>query len=97
MTIHNVRHDEEYFSSEERHSRHIAGPDDVLYTGDNIHTLPVPADEFRPGVWVDDTVRDPHRTPTGTEGGGFRMETVVPSADVRGQEGRSIRDPERGE
>ncbi|KQY98635.1 hypothetical protein B5M43_010210 [Microbacterium sp. MEC084] len=88
-----------YFTSPERIQRHLPGPDDVDYGSSRHWGLPVPADAFRPGEWVDDDPREgPHWrwTPTGTEGGEFHLDTIVPSADTRGQPGRSIHDPEGG-
>jgi len=60
------------------------GPGDVVYDGSNVDTMPYSAEPFRPPEHVSAPDIDPKR-PSGTEGRGHGIETIVPTADARAE------------
>lgn len=93
--------DEVGATSPDREAGLAPGPGDVVYDGDNVDTMPRPADDFRPDVDPDelgspgaagesslDTSATPSGggDPTGTRQDGGGLESIVPSADARASE-----------
>ncbi|MER7796366.1 hypothetical protein [Microbacterium sp. NPDC096154] len=82
-------------TSSDREAGLAPGPGDVIYDGDNVDTMPRPADDFRPAVDPDDlgspgatgeSSLDTETTPSGTGQDGGGLESMVPSADARAEQ-----------
>ena len=73
-------------SSPDRIAGKAPGPGDVIYNGHNTETLPFSAEPFRPAEAVEAIDPNPKR-PSGTEGRGHGIETIVPTADARAEHG----------
>jgi hypothetical protein len=78
------------------------GPDDVIYNGSNVDTLPRRVDDFPAGIAPDEldapgatgqSSLDTDATPSGTGDAGSGMASMVPSADARAHE--SAGDPQQ--
>ena len=81
-------------TSSDRSAGLAPGPGDVIYDGDNVDTMPRPADDFRPAVDPDElgspgavgeSSLDTDATPTGTGGTASGIETIAPGADARAE------------
>ncbi|WP_345751321.1 hypothetical protein [Microbacterium rhizophilus] len=83
--------DEVGTTSSDRTAGLAPGPGDVIYDGDNVDTLPRPADDFRRDIDPDllSSADDDGslETPTGTGQRGSGIETIAPGADGRAEHG----------
>jgi hypothetical protein len=84
--------DEVGTTSPDRTAGLAPGPDDVIYDGSNVDTMPRPADDFRRDIDPDllsapgaagESSLDTEATPSGTGEDGSGIERIVPSADGR--------------
>ena len=61
------------------------GPGDVIYSGHNTDTMPYSAEPFRPPEYVSEDLDPDPKHPSGTDGRGHGIETIVPTADARAE------------